>query len=158
MGLEPATPDSELSALTIWPQRQMMKISVIFALFILWIQFLRPLLGLAWSIFRKVLMLFEIYMENGVYRRIGKKWPDFLTTLLCIHSLDYCWTFLCGDDKIMSEYWWSERIFRRRCAFGRAGLDLSCLACHGLRLLSDSIVDPWRVQAYQWRRVCTIWS
>ena len=79
-------------------------------------------------------------------------------TVIFAVCLDYCWsfspTFLCGDDKIMSEYWWSERIFRRRCALGRAGLDLSCLACHSLRLLSDSIVDPWRVQAYQWRRVC----
>ena len=80
-----------------------------------------------------------------------------LTVIFAV-CLDYYWsfspTFLCGDDKIMSEYWWSERIFRRRCALGRAGLDLSCLACHSLRLLSDSIVDPWRVQAYQWRRVC----
>ena len=74
-------PDSELSALSIGPLIQIMKGSITFALFILWIQFLRPLLRLAWSIFRKVLKLFEIYVENGVYGRIGKKWPDFLTTL-----------------------------------------------------------------------------
>ena len=47
---------------------------------------LGALLGLAWSFFRKTFFVFIIYIENGVYRRIGKKWPEFLTTL--VHTLD----------------------------------------------------------------------
>ena len=74
--------DYELGALSIRPLRRVIRKDATSALFILWIQILKPLLGLAWSIFRKIILLFKIYMENGIYRRIGKKWPDFLTTLV----------------------------------------------------------------------------
>ena len=82
MGLELAVLDCELSALSIWPLRQVLGSGLICAIFIFWIQILKPLLALAWSFFRKILFLFEIYMGNGNYRRIGKKWHDFLITLL----------------------------------------------------------------------------
>ena len=82
MGLEPAMLDYQLGALSIRPPRRVLIKEATSALFIFWIQILKPLLGLAWSIFRKIILLFKIYMENGIYRRIGKKWPDFLTTLI----------------------------------------------------------------------------
>ena len=49
------------------------------------------LLGLAWSFFRKTFFVFIIYIENGVYRTIGKKWPEFLTTLVRTPYVQKCY-------------------------------------------------------------------